>query len=92
MEDEDGEDYEGDDAYIISNDSGFFMTVGKKNEFVYLEQENINLVYAKMGQLNLTPTHSIIEKIDEPEELSKMHIGPLNDGVTKAGREKLIND
>ena len=23
------EDYEGDDAYIISNDSGFFMTVGK---------------------------------------------------------------
>ena len=37
------EDYEGDDAYIISNDSGFFMTVGKKNEFVYLEQENINL-------------------------------------------------
>lgn len=37
------EDYEGDDAYIISNDLGFFMTVGKKNEFVYLEQENINL-------------------------------------------------
>ena len=37
------EDYEGDDAYINSNHSGFFMTVGKKNEFVYLEQENINL-------------------------------------------------
>jgi len=37
------EDYEGDDAYIISNGSDFFVTVGKKNEFVYLEQENIDL-------------------------------------------------
>ena len=37
------EDYEGDDAYIISNGSDFFVTVGKKNEFIFLEQENINL-------------------------------------------------
>ena len=36
-------DYEGDDAYIISNGEHFFMTVGKKNEYDYLEQENINL-------------------------------------------------
>ena len=37
------EDFEGDDAYLISNGSDFFITVGKKNEFVYLEQENIDL-------------------------------------------------
>mgnify|MGYP001334804497 CR=1 FL=1 len=37
------EDYEGDDAYIISNESDFFVTVGKKNEFIFLEQENIDL-------------------------------------------------
>ena len=36
-------DYEGDDAYIISNGEHFFITVGKKNEYTYLEQENINL-------------------------------------------------
>ena len=36
-------DYEGDDAYIISNGEHFFITVGKKNEYDYLEQENINL-------------------------------------------------
>ena len=35
------------------------------------QQDNINLVYAEMGQLNLIPTHSIIEKVDEPEEVSK---------------------
>ncbi len=37
------EDYEGDDAYIISNGSDFFVTVGKKNEFMFLDQENIDL-------------------------------------------------
>ena len=37
------EDYEGDDAYIISNGIDFFVTVGKKNEFIFLEQENIDL-------------------------------------------------
>lgn len=37
------EDYEGDDAYIISNGSDFFITVGKKNNFEYLEQNNIVL-------------------------------------------------
>ena len=36
-------DYEGDDAYIISNGEHFFITVGKKNEYDYLEQKNINL-------------------------------------------------
>lgn len=35
------EDYEGDDAYLISNSSDFFITVGKKNHFEYLEQNNI---------------------------------------------------
>ena len=35
------------------------------------QQDNISLVYAKMGQLNLNPTHSIIEKVDEAEESSK---------------------
>ncbi len=35
------EDFEGDDAYLISNGSSFFITVGKKNNFEYLEQNNI---------------------------------------------------
>jgi hypothetical protein len=37
------EDYEGDDAYIISNGADYFVTVGKKNDFEYLEQNNIIL-------------------------------------------------
>lgn len=37
------EDYEGDDAYIISNGTDYFITVGKKNDFQYLEQSNITL-------------------------------------------------
>jgi len=35
------EDYEGDDAYIITNGSDLFITVGKKNDFEFLEQNNI---------------------------------------------------
>jgi len=35
------EDYEGDDAYIITNSSDLFKTVGKKNDFEFLEQINI---------------------------------------------------
>ena len=35
------EDYEGDDAYIISNGEDLFITVGKKNDFEFLEQSNI---------------------------------------------------
>jgi len=35
------EDYEGDDAYLISNGEDFFITVGKKNDFEFLERNNI---------------------------------------------------
>ena len=35
------EDYEGDDAYLISNGEDLFITVGKKNHFEFLEQNNI---------------------------------------------------
>ena len=35
------EDYEGDDAYLISNGEDLFITVGKKNDFEFLEQSNI---------------------------------------------------
>ncbi|MAD11970.1 MAG: hypothetical protein CMC04_04545 [Flavobacteriaceae bacterium] len=35
------EDFEGDDAYLISNGEDFFITVGKKNDFEFLEQSNI---------------------------------------------------
>jgi len=35
------EDYEGDDAYLISNGDDLFITVGKKNDFEFLEQSNI---------------------------------------------------
>jgi len=35
------EDYEGDDAYLISNGEDLFITVGKKNDFEFLEQNNI---------------------------------------------------
>ena len=31
----------GDDAYIITNGSDLFITVGKKNDFEFLEQNNI---------------------------------------------------
>ena len=34
------EDY-GDDAYLISNGDDLFITVGKKNDFEFLEQSNI---------------------------------------------------
>lgn len=35
------EDFEGDDAYLISNGEDLFITVGKKNDFEFLEQNNI---------------------------------------------------
>ncbi len=35
------EDFEGDDAYLISNGKDLFITVGKKNDFEFLEQNNI---------------------------------------------------
>ena len=35
------EDYEGDDAYLIFNGEDLFITVGKKNDFEFLEQSNI---------------------------------------------------
>lgn len=35
------EDYEGDDAFLISNEEGFFISVGKKNEFEFLELSNV---------------------------------------------------
>ena len=35
------EDFEGDDAYLLSNGEDFFITVGKKNDFEFLEQNNI---------------------------------------------------
>ena len=35
------EDFEGDDAYLIYNGSDFFITIGKKNDFDFLEQNNI---------------------------------------------------
>ena len=35
------EDYEGDDAFLISNGEDLFITVGKKNDFEFLEQSNI---------------------------------------------------
>lgn len=37
------EDYEGDDAFLISNEEGFFISVGKSNEFEYLELSNISV-------------------------------------------------
>ena len=35
------EDYEGDDAYLIYNGLDFFITIGKKNDFYFLKQNNI---------------------------------------------------
>ncbi|MDG1263501.1 MAG: hypothetical protein P8N57_02795 [Flavobacteriaceae bacterium] len=37
------EDYEGDDAFLISNDEGFFIGVGKSNEFEFLELSNVSI-------------------------------------------------
>ena len=37
------EDFEGDDAYLISNGKDLFITVGKKNDFEFLEQNNIDI-------------------------------------------------
>lgn len=37
------EDYEGDDAFLISNEEGFFISVGKSNEFEYLELSNVSV-------------------------------------------------
>ena len=37
------EDFEGDDAYLISNGIDLFITVGKKNDFEFLEQNNIDI-------------------------------------------------
>lgn len=37
------EDYEGDDAFLISNEEGFFISVGKSSEFEYLELSNVTV-------------------------------------------------
>ena len=37
------EDYEGDEAYLISNGEDFFIGVGKSNEFEYLELSNVSV-------------------------------------------------
>lgn len=37
------EDYEGDDAFLISNEDGFFISVGKSNEFEFLELSNVSV-------------------------------------------------
>lgn len=37
------EDFEGDDAYIISNGENFFCVVGKKNEYEFLKLSNIQI-------------------------------------------------
>jgi len=37
------EDYEGDDAFLISNDDGFFISVGNRNKFEFLELSNISV-------------------------------------------------
>lgn len=37
------EDYEGDDAFLISNEEGFFISVGKSSEFGYLELSNVSV-------------------------------------------------
>ena len=37
------EDYEADDAFLISNDEGFFIGVGKSNEFEFLELSNVSI-------------------------------------------------
>ena len=37
------EDYEGDDAFLIFNEDGFFISVGKSNEFEFLELSNVSV-------------------------------------------------
>ena len=37
------EDYEGDEAFLTSNEDGFFISVGKSNEFEFLELSNISV-------------------------------------------------
>jgi len=37
------EDYEGDDAFLVSNEEGFFISIGKRNEFEFLELSNISV-------------------------------------------------
>jgi hypothetical protein len=37
------EDFEGDDAYILSNGSDFFVIVGKQNEYEFLELDTISV-------------------------------------------------
>lgn len=37
------EDYEGDDAFLISNEDGFFISVGESNEFEFLELLNVSV-------------------------------------------------
>ena len=37
------EDFEGDDAYILSNGSDFFVIVGKQNEYEFLELDTISI-------------------------------------------------
>ena len=37
------EDYEGDDAYILSNGINFFIIVGKQNSYEYLELNTISI-------------------------------------------------
>ena len=37
------EDYEGDDAFLISNEDGFFISVGKSNEFEFLDLSNVSV-------------------------------------------------
>jgi hypothetical protein len=37
------EDYEGDNAFLLSNDDGIFIGVGKLNDFEFLDLSNISL-------------------------------------------------
>lgn len=37
------DDYEGDDAFLLSNEDGIFIGVGKGNEFEFLDLSNISL-------------------------------------------------
>ena len=37
------EDFEGDDAYVLSNGSDFFVIVGKQNEYEFLELDTISV-------------------------------------------------
>ncbi|MBT6170951.1 MAG: hypothetical protein HOH98_09425 [Flavobacteriaceae bacterium] len=37
------EDYEGDDAFLISNEEGYFISVGKSNKFEFLELSNVSI-------------------------------------------------